>query len=198
MNRLYLLSLVLFIISISCYHEDHELVDSRDGNRYEIIDLYGHTWTLDNMRYIEKALFCNGAWVYPFEEDDYKKAISSNTAVRNGVLYDLSCAKKICPEGWKLPSVEEWTILINGVKSNDPKEKIDLGDLKLVFDGFARSSDRFCVFDGVTFWTSTPDKVDPGKGYVIIIQILSDASLVCRFESQPATNAFPVRLIKTN
>jgi len=73
--------------------------DSRDGQTYRTVQLNGLEWMADNFKYD----IGYGCWSY--HNDDRNSDIY-------GRLYTLEGAKKACPEGWRLPSDEEWQFTI--------------------------------------------------------------------------------------
>ena len=80
-----------------------EFVDERDGQSYEVMLLKdGNYWLSENLNYQIEA-----SWCY----DD-----SLDNCTRYGRLYSWSAAMESCPEGWKLPSDEEWKLLLNTYK----------------------------------------------------------------------------------
>jgi len=84
------------------------LTDSRDGKKYKTVIMPdGETWMAENMNYAK------GGLCYDDKE--------SNCA-KYGRLYNWETAMKVCPNGWKLPSQQEWenlAIAIGGDISNE-------------------------------------------------------------------------------
>jgi len=97
------------------------LVDSRDGARYKTVTIGSHTWMAENMRYT------------PTKEasDIYKHYLAfehrESLEAKHGKMYDLKTARRICPEGWHLPSVAEWSDLFDatGAAKKDKKQAKD-------------------------------------------------------------------------
>lgn len=78
-----------------------EFTDPRDGQTYKTILMRdGRVWMAENMTFeIDGMSWCpNG---------------KTENCVRYGRLYTWEAAKSVCPQGWHLPSDEEWWTLIN-------------------------------------------------------------------------------------
>ena len=74
------------------------LVDSRDGQVYNIVIIGNQIWMAENLNYNAGS----GSWVY----ND-----NSSNADTYGRLYDWEIACEVCPNGWHLPSDAEWSEL---------------------------------------------------------------------------------------
>jgi uncharacterized protein (TIGR02145 family) len=74
--------------------------DSRDGNVYNIVEIGNQTWMAENFAYKP----ADGFWAYNNDE--------SNVSTY-GYLYTIDTAISICPDGWHVPSIDEWEELFN-------------------------------------------------------------------------------------
>ena len=107
MNKLLLLSCILFCLKISVYSQNTEsFTDERDGKVYKTVKIDNKIWMAENLNYASE-----NSWCY---NDDEKKCD------KYGRLYAMDAAIKACPKGWKIPSDDDWDILINnhGTKDN--------------------------------------------------------------------------------
>jgi len=97
----FLITLTLFCATIFA---QNIFTDERDGQEYKIVKIGSQTWMSENLNY----------------NADGSKCYDNKTANCNkyGRLYNWTTANKACPEGWHLPSNDEWTTLTNFVGSS--------------------------------------------------------------------------------
>ena len=99
-NKSLLLTVIILNIALcSLAQVAGTFKDSRDGKTYKTVKIGTQTWLANNLAF--KA--SSGCYEY-----DNNKA---NAAIF-GYLYTWETAKKVCPAGWHLPSMAEWTTLI--------------------------------------------------------------------------------------
>ena len=176
------------------------------------------TWMTRNL---DVAFFRNGdsipeaesseEWVKAASEGKpawcYYKNDKSNGA-RNGKLYNwfaVNDPRGLAPEGWHIPSVEEWKSLIQflggeqnagkRLKAADGWADPTNGDNSSGFWGYpagARDDDNFGLFGTfATFWTATQD--DSAQAW---FAILSSADTDATIQSQVKTRGMSVRCLK--
>ena len=86
--------------------KDSVLIDTRDDNQYRIRRFGNLWWMIDNLNYQSAGELCYREAYVGLESYCYDNN-ESNTQ-QYGRLYDLPAALKACPNGWRLPTREEW------------------------------------------------------------------------------------------
>ena len=86
------------------------LTDSRDGKNYKTVKIGNLTWMAENLNYDNSAV-ATGSIDSSFCYD----GIPANCE-KYGRLYQEYAATVVCPEGWRLPTADDWRDLTNAVK----------------------------------------------------------------------------------
>ncbi len=113
--------------SVTLTLKDGKFTDSRDGQKYSVVEIGGQIWMAENLRYSDSSKTPNlkgNMWCLENAKaacEEYgplyswtaatnldKKYVSSIATVANDASYGV---KGICPDGWRLPSSEDWQIL---------------------------------------------------------------------------------------
>lgn len=99
--------------------------DYRDGNSYKTIQIGDQIWMAENLRYLPAvsppshySIEVPVYYVFGNTETDVNSAISSDFYRKYGVLYNWAAAMFSCPEGWHIPTSDEWIKLTNFLKDN--------------------------------------------------------------------------------
>ena len=142
------------------------LTDTRDGKTYKTVTIGDQTWMAENLNYADsvKTPSLKGkSWCYDGVAGYCEKY---------GRLYTWAAAKTVCPEGWHLPSYDEWNTLftaVGGSSTAGAKLKSQTG--WAAYDGITnedsfgfsalpaglRSLNGLCNYEGNSafFWSST-------------------------------------------
>jgi len=96
------------------YSQDKgEFKDARDGRVYKWVKIGDQIWMAENLAYTGngiRQITDNDEWVNNSLNDGWCYFDNnSNYAETYGVLYQWEAAKKACPDGWHLPTDDEWS-----------------------------------------------------------------------------------------
>jgi uncharacterized protein (TIGR02145 family) len=94
--------------------EKEVYVDPRDAREYKTVVIGTQTWMAENLNYAAYGSKCGGVTdgIY---SNSFLEDVDTENCDKYGRLYDWSTALTVCPDGWHLPSDEEWTILTDYV-----------------------------------------------------------------------------------
>lgn len=87
------------------------LTDSRDGKNYKTVKIGSLTWMAENLNY-DNSASATGSIDSSFCYD----GIPANCE-KYGRLYQEYAATAVCPEGWRLPTADDWRDLTTTAKS---------------------------------------------------------------------------------
>ena len=93
-KKIVLVFVMFFALNINAQNKINELLDLRDSTTYKVVKIGKQIWMAENLNFKTEKSWC-------FE----KRAENCNTY---GRLYSWNAALKACPEGWHLPSDDEW------------------------------------------------------------------------------------------
>lgn len=80
------------------------MVDSRDHKIYKTVNIAGKNWMAENLAFESEKSVC------PYNLEKLCNSL--------GRLYTILEAQNVCPEGWHLPSSDEWLQLEEAAGSN--------------------------------------------------------------------------------
>lgn len=92
---------ILFLCGLACSKDDNDSIgdnnylDKRDGKIYRTVKIGNQVWMAENLAYDIGA----GCSVYDDEDSNLKIY---------GRLYTYEAALEACPDGWRIPTDEEW------------------------------------------------------------------------------------------
>ena len=107
--------------------------DSRDGKTYKTVQIGEQTWMAENLAYLPSVSPSTSGsdsefyyYVYGYEGNSVNDAKGTSNYNTYGVLYNWLAAIQACPDGWHLPSNEEWEQLAQFISDqNGGYSKID-------------------------------------------------------------------------
>lgn len=111
-------------------NDDKNVCIDPSGKSYETVEIDGKVWMAENYAYLPKVYGPNKqsrveplCYVLNYRGADIEEAKKTVEYKMYGVLYNYEAARLFCPEGWRLPSDEEWKALEK--KMGMPEEEIN-------------------------------------------------------------------------
>ena len=151
-----------------------EITDERDGNVYGVARIGSLLWMTENLRYADSAatpaLKGNMACI---ENDNgircqlgvlytYSAAVGDSACAKTTCFESYDAVQGICPEGWRLPTRNDWKMLLD-VVDVAPEA---LADLKFVPTGERRDDGVVRSDMYARFWLANENgKVSAYEGY---------------------------------
>lgn len=94
------------------------IMTDKDGKSYPTVTIGGQTWMAKNLAWLpfvnaksDSSIIAAKYYVYDYDGTNVAAAKSESHYTKYGVLYNYQAALTACPDGWHLPSDEEWTTL---------------------------------------------------------------------------------------
>lgn len=167
--------------------------DSRDGQSYDVVKIGGLTWMAENLNYATEASACPDG--------------DSRNCKRLGRLYTWAEAKTVCPEGWRLPTKEDFEALVAAtsedaaqspsqyraglaLKSSDGWFKkgngLDALGFKALPAGYRGADGKFDGIGGYAyFWSATEDSENrESNAFYLFLSFSSDAASINAFAKE--------------
>lgn len=146
-----------------------EFTDSRDGQIYKTVKIGNQVWMAENLNYNIDSL----------KSMCYNNSVDS--CFKYGRLYNWSAANSVCPQGWHLPTIDEWDTLVSYVGSGTAKITLksasgwdkngtnDFGFTALPAGNYQGGyhDDFYSVGSATTFWSAGEYEECSSAGYCI-------------------------------
>ncbi len=110
--------LTIFLLSLTPLlsgQEKSTLTDPRDGHIYQIVTIGNQVWMAENLAWLPSVNFTGTGlfeeecrYVYGYDGINTVEARANTNYSEFGVLYNWMAAKASCPDGWHLPTDQEW------------------------------------------------------------------------------------------
>lgn len=188
-------------------------VDARDGYEYRWVRIGGLDWSVDNAHFYTDNETCT------IQQDDQmggSLVYSDKHLKKYGYLYTYQGALKAVPEGWRLPTDDDWQSLEKALGMS-AREASSVGwrgntgllmqqesegtmlDMKLggYYTPYFYGDGAGYRFLGVYgfFWTSTQDTSKDGE-YVFYRKLMYDSKKVYRQSMEKDGNKMSVRFVR--
>ncbi len=153
--------------------ESGTLEDKRDGKSYKTVKIGNQTWMAENLNLETEESVCS--------------QLLPGNCERYGRLYIMEEAKTACPDGWHLPSKEEWEYMIDfngGKETAADKLKVDgesgFNALMGGFREWSREKEFYYREMQTFFWSSTT--ADTYNGWVIGMRKYDAEMIIDKFD----------------
>jgi uncharacterized protein (TIGR02145 family) len=132
------------ILLISCKKDDvvkvnfddqfETFTDERDGHVYKLIKIGTQTWMAENLAYLPKVNSLlefsetnERYYVEGYNGNNVEEAVLNPNYEKFGVHYNWTAAQTASPEGWHIPSQDEWQTMMKYIVegSGGPRIKND-------------------------------------------------------------------------
>ena len=166
--------------------------DPRDGQSYDVVKIVNLTWMAENLNYETETSACPDG--------------DTRNCKRMGRLYTWAEARSVCPDGWRLPTKEDFESLVavtSGEAAQSPSQSRAGLALKASDGWFKKGngSDEFGFnalpagygtggkFDGIGgyayFWSATENTENPeSNAFYLFLSFSSDAASLNSFAKE--------------
>lgn len=220
-----LFSLLLLMSGLlSCSHDDNDFVvltdisqntrgvfiDERDGNEYHYVKVGSLDWMTENSRYDTGTDETRTVYATMQIPGDYGVTTDAQTVQKYGYLYTYEGAQQAAPEGWRVPTDEDWKTLEKALgMSGEEADALEwrgngqglvlhnADGLDMSFAGFydANSTSfggKYYYIGAIGYyWSST----SPSEGLGFIRKIIHNSNQVYRYTTLQ-TNMLSVRFVR--
>lgn len=170
--------------------------DERDGNEYGWVKYGDLEWTTSNMRF-HSGIGTVMPDTTSVTQGLYDDGIAAKYFKTFGFLYDFEAAQAAVPEGWRLPTVEDWQEL-EQITHGDVASAINLslGGYYLIDTYFQQlhKLDYYTYVYGF-YWTSTIDNTKAADNFAFYNKITYNSKDI-ECNSMIKSNYLSVRLVR--
>jgi uncharacterized protein (TIGR02145 family) len=165
---------ILFFITIGCEDENQssKILDA-DGNVYTSVKIGSQMWMVENLK---TTRFSDGTTISNVTDNASWSALQSpayswyNNSIdrktQHGALYNWFAVNsgKLCPDGWHVPSDEDWSTLITyldpaAIRDTNGKQSASAG-------GAMKSTETSATFNGL--WINPNEDASNSSGFTAL------------------------------
>ena len=167
-------------------------IDTRDNKTYHYVTYGGLDWSVENLAYdLNDEELC-----IKFQPSELVESNQYDNVLINqiGLHYTYSGALKAVPEGWHVPTDEEWSKL-------ETTYAFLLPDFNLLYAGYRNKNvsstmynDRF-LGSWAFFWSSSKDPSKDGE-YYFYRKIFYNHKEMTRYSMEPEACYLSVRIVR--
>lgn len=182
-------NIVFIFLATFCYitgytQQKDRITDPRDNIVYQTIKVNNEWWLAENLKYIVP----DSSYCYD--------SLPQNCSLY-GRLYNWTIAKKVCPEGWQLPSKTEYESLINYLNLEGNSAYYQLipngeSDFNALFGGGLFNNNTFLDLEETGYFWSSSDTLNSAAYALRVDSYFEDAYM----DKNAETSDFSVRCIK--
>lgn len=104
-----------FLFELNSTGEIGSLTDSRDGKSYSTVTINGKELMTESLAYLPSVSKVTSTsktephyYVYDYNDTIVSAAIATDNYKTYGALYNWPATKNACPNGWHMPTLDEW------------------------------------------------------------------------------------------
>lgn len=170
--------------------------DERDGTEYGWVRYGSQEWTTSNLRY-QPAKGGTMPDMTPVNPRYYDDGVATRYFNTFGLLYNHKAALAAVPEGWRLPTDEDWIKLAENTNS-DIRKAINLGLAGCFIDDelfIQLHNVEYYTYIYGYYWTATTDDTKTGENFAYYRKLTWNKAGSER-ESMKKSTYMSVRLVR--
>jgi uncharacterized protein (TIGR02145 family) len=188
------------VFRVEAISQNGTFTDFRDANTYKTVKIGNQTWMSENLNYSSSESLMT--FMIKNQNDSKNSAIwcydnYEGNSENYGRLYDWQTARNVCPNGWRLPSKNDFEILLTnfgGSGSNAFKVLLESGDsdFSAVLGGWRSNEDYFGQIENYGGWWSSSE-ADTRNSWHLSLYRDTQSALMGKSDKE---SGFSVRCIK--
>lgn len=149
---IFFLCLMTVFVSSGIAQQTDSITDMRDGQKYKTVKIGRQLWMAQNLNYKTTQ----GSWCYENKQENCHLF---------GRLYNWETSFEECPYGWRLPSINDFEILLKHISENTDnpyKALIEGGSsgFSALLGGLSYGENGFITLGAYGGWWSSSEESD--------------------------------------